>query len=55
LKANNLQESETGSYMELYVKSSIQTNRPSEWITEIYIPLKSTETIASPNVPAIIN
>ncbi len=55
MQANNLQESETGSYMEVYVKSSTQTHRPSEWITEIYIPLKSTETIASPNVPAIIN
>jgi ribosome-associated toxin RatA of RatAB toxin-antitoxin module len=47
LKANNLQESETSSYMELYVKSSIQTNRPSEWITEIYIPIKSSVSVST--------
>lgn len=42
MQANNLQESETGGYMEVYVKNSTQTHRPSEWITEIYIPIKSS-------------
>ena len=55
LQANNLVESETGRPMEVYVKSSMQTQRPSEWITEIFIPVKSIETIVSPNVPAIID
>jgi effector-binding domain-containing protein/ribosome-associated toxin RatA of RatAB toxin-antitoxin module len=41
IKVNNLQESDTGSYMEIYVKNSSQSHRPSEWITEIYIPVKT--------------
>lgn len=45
IKANNLQESETGNYMEIYVKNFSQTHRPSEWITEIYIPIKATTPI----------
>ena len=51
IQANNLQESETGSYMEIYVKSSSQSHRPSEWITEIYIPIKSTITSSTIIVP----
>lgn len=42
LEKNNLKEGETGSYMEIYVKNSEQTHKPSEWITEIYIPIQST-------------
>lgn len=42
IRANNLQENEDGIYMEIYVKNYSETHRPSEWITEIYIPIKST-------------
>lgn len=55
MQANGLKESETGSYMEIYIKNSTETHRPSEWITHIYIPVKSAETTVSPNVPAIID
>jgi effector-binding domain-containing protein/ribosome-associated toxin RatA of RatAB toxin-antitoxin module len=47
MQANNLEESETGNYMEVYVKSSSQTHRPSEWITEIYIPVKSRVAVST--------
>lgn len=57
IKANNLQESETGNYMEIYVKNFSQTHRPSEWITEIYIPVKATtpiKTVVPNSTPSVI-
>jgi predicted transcriptional regulator YdeE len=34
-----LQENTTGQYLEIYTKGMKQTKRPSEWITDIYIPI----------------
>lgn len=36
---NGLQENTTGQYVELYSKGMAQTRRPSEWVTDIYIPI----------------
>jgi predicted transcriptional regulator YdeE len=33
-----IQENTTGRYIELYSKGMQQTKRPSEWVTDIYIP-----------------
>lgn len=42
LKNNNLEEDKSGTYREVYVKNRLDSNYPSEWITEIYIPVKSS-------------
>jgi len=36
---NGLQENTTAQYVELYSKGMAQTKRPSEWVTDIYIPI----------------
>lgn len=39
ISENGLQENTTGQYVELFSKGTAQTNRPSEWVTDIYIPV----------------
>lgn len=34
-----LQENTTGTYVELYSKGMLKSKRPSEWITDLYIPI----------------
>jgi predicted transcriptional regulator YdeE len=34
-----LQENTTGTYVEVYTKGIQQTKKPSEWVTDIYIPI----------------
>jgi hypothetical protein len=34
-----LQENTTGTYIELYSKGVAKSKRPSEWITDLYIPI----------------
>lgn len=34
-----LQENTTGTYIELYSKGVLKSKRPSEWITDLYIPI----------------
>lgn len=52
-----LQENTTGQYIELYSKGVPKTKKPSEWVTDIYIPIGQptvapvTGTIPSPVVP----
>lgn len=41
---NALQENTTGQYVELYTKGMQQTKRPSEWVTDIYIPIGAPTT-----------
>ncbi len=41
LSENALQENTTGSYIELFSKGTLQIKRPSEWVTDIYIPTGS--------------
>lgn len=43
IKQNNLEESATGTYQELYTKSRKDIKYPSQWITEIYIPVKAKQ------------
>lgn len=52
-----LQENTTGQYVELYSKALPKTKRPSEWVTDIYIPIGQptvvpiTGVIPSPVLP----
>ncbi|HMK06075.1 MAG TPA: GyrI-like domain-containing protein [Flavobacterium sp.] len=39
IETNHLDQNIDGSYLELYTKSSEQIANPSQWITEIYIPV----------------
>ena len=41
IKQNNMEESATGTYQEVYTKSRKDIKYPSQWITEIYIPVKA--------------
>ena len=34
-----LQENTTGTYVELYSKGMMKSKRPSEWITDLYVPI----------------
>ena len=34
-----LQENTTGTYVELYTKGMQKTKRPSEWVTDLYVPI----------------
>ncbi len=49
-----LQENTTGTYVELYSKGVLKSKRPSEWITDLYIPigpptvLSITDSIQAP-------
>jgi predicted transcriptional regulator YdeE len=47
--AQGLQENTSGQYIELYTKGVQKTKRPSEWVTDIYIP------IGRPTVAPIID
>lgn len=54
-----LQENTTGQYIELYSKGIQQTKSPSEWVTDIYIPIGAptivppTETITE-TLPGVV-
>ncbi|WP_026711755.1 GyrI-like domain-containing protein [Flavobacterium filum] len=42
IRKNNLDEYTEGIYREVFVKNRTESKFPSQWITEIYIPLRST-------------
>jgi len=39
INEKSLQENTTGTYIEVFAKGSAQTRRPSQWETDIYIPI----------------
>lgn len=43
IQKNNLEENSLGSYREIYKKSRREVKYPSQWITEIYIPVKTKD------------
>ncbi|WP_309641345.1 GyrI-like domain-containing protein [Flavobacterium sp.] len=47
VKKNNLTENTEGAHIEIYSKNMVQIANPSQWVTEIYVPIKS-KTIATP-------
>lgn len=40
LKKNNLEQNYSGTFREVYVKNNTDVKQPSQWLTEIYIPVK---------------
>ena len=40
ISKNNLTKNTEGSYLELYTKNMEEIANPSQWVTEIYIPIK---------------
>ena len=40
LKKNNLEQNYNGTFREAYVKNRTDVKQPSQWLTEIYIPVK---------------
>ncbi|UPQ79104.1 GyrI-like domain-containing protein [Flavobacterium azooxidireducens] len=40
LKKNNLEQNYNGTFREVYVKNNTEVKQPSQWLTEIYIPVK---------------
>lgn len=39
MRDNELQENTTGNYIEVYTKGVRETKRPSQWTTDIYVPI----------------
>lgn len=51
ISKNNLTENPDGTNLEVYSKSMIQIANPSQWVTEIYIPIKpKTAVVAKPKI-----
>lgn len=40
LKKNNLEQNRNGAFREVYLKSRNEVKQPSQWLTEMYIPVK---------------
>ncbi|WP_294822567.1 GyrI-like domain-containing protein [uncultured Flavobacterium sp.] len=49
IAASGMQENTTGEYVELFTKGMAQTKRPSEWVTDLYIP------VGAPAIPLPID
>jgi hypothetical protein len=47
LKKNNLTENTEGTHIEIYSKNMLQVANPSQWVTEIYVPIKDKTVVAS--------
>lgn len=41
VKENNLQENHHGDYLEVFTKNNSDTRKPSEWLTNVYVPIGS--------------
>jgi effector-binding domain-containing protein len=54
IKKNKLTENTAESYVEVYSKNMEQIANPSQWITEIYIPVKP-KSVAVPKPVAAVN
>ncbi len=46
LKKNNLTENTEGTHIEIYSKNMLQVANPSQWVTEIYVPIKLKTVVA---------
>lgn len=52
LKKNNLEQNYSGTFREVYVKNNTDVKQPSQWLTEIYIPVKQQSSKPVNVVPA---
>jgi effector-binding domain-containing protein len=54
IKKNNFSQNIDVSRIEIYTKNMVQVANPSQWITEIYVPIKSAAVISSkPKAPVV--
>ncbi len=44
-KKNNIQINQSKYHLEVYVKNYLQSNQPSQWVTELYFPIQTVNTI----------
>ena len=51
MKKNNITENAEGTHIEIYTKNMVQIANPSQWITEIYVPIKAP-AVAAPKFVA---
>lgn len=49
----HLHENKTGDYVAVFTKNPMHTNRPSQWITDIYIPTGRSTVNDSVNTPVL--
>lgn len=49
----HLHENKTGDYVAVFTKNPMHTNRPSQWITDIYIPTGRSAVNDSLNTPVL--
>lgn len=49
----HLHENKTGDYVAVFTKNPMHTNRPSQWITDIYIPTGRSAVNDSVNTPVL--
>jgi len=49
---NKYEESDTGSYIEIYRVAKDKVRKPSQWITEIYVPVKPLPPAPMPPTPS---
>jgi len=52
LKKNNLEQNFSAAYREVYIKNRADVKQPSQWLTEIYIPVKQQTIRPITSVPA---
>lgn len=52
IDANHLTENKEGTHIEIYTKNMVQIANPSQWVTEIYIPLKA-KSVAAPKPESV--
>lgn len=53
IKKNNLTENTEGTHIEIYSTNMVQIANPSQWITEIYVPIKSPEAVVLKTIKPI--
>ncbi len=58
IEKNNLSQNTDVPRIEVYTKNMVQVANPSQWITEIYVPIKAAAVVTStpkPNSATIVN
>jgi effector-binding domain-containing protein len=51
IAASGISENTTGQYIEVYTKNVTHTKKPSQWVTDIYIPIGATDPIPATTLP----
>ncbi|GGD35015.1 GyrI-like domain-containing protein [Flavobacterium orientale] len=49
-KTNNIDLANPSQHLEIYVQNYLQSNKPSHWVTELYLPIRTSNPIPPPPV-----